>query len=137
VVAFGVALLAFGVISFKLAKIAQPRPRKISLGHPVDGRGFIGGLTWTVGGLPWRATTPLVQLRRFERGISIGPSVAGLKVFVPTWALEWDDIAAIREHGLVVEIYVRDSDHPLRFHCYSASSRQALLTDVNSHQLRP
>jgi len=130
---FVVALVGFVGASMALSKLADPHPRQRDLGKPVDIPPITGSLAWHVGWMPWRATTPLMQLRLYEQGILLGPRRGWLRVLGPTWALNWDDLENVRENGITLEMLTRGSQRALRFHCFSSASRRDVLAHVDGH----
>jgi hypothetical protein len=132
---FALALIAFLVASLALSRSVRPGPRHQDLGNPIDSRTLVGGLLWHVGWLPWRVTAPMAELRIFERGVLIGPSHRWLGILVPTWALNWSDLASVHEKGSILELSLRASKERLRFSCFSPALRRDFLATATNYSV--
>jgi hypothetical protein len=120
------AIVVF-VLFVALARLApQPPARRRVRFRSGPVSKLVGGLLWSVFGMPWRVSSPFALFQGYEEGIRIGPNSRWLAWLVPTWDLQWSEIAEATEYTGGIRVRPKESRRALKFLTWPTSGRKEL-----------
>jgi hypothetical protein len=131
---FGIAIALMAIATGTAVLHPAPSATGWRKRDAAPSRRVVGGVMWSVLGLPWRVTAPLACMEIFEDGVRVGPNGKPLAMIVPRWDFRWADLGSVSAEAGRLALQPVSSNTVLRFLVLSSGVRDEVLSDL-SHRL--